>query len=162
MSSEKINIEGINKAELLAALYNKSKPLGLGFYHFRNEDMTKEEAQKEINQRKNLYFDYLHGRCMKIDISQNAVNPWLFERDNGKGVVKQVVESLRLKNKEKSDLDKLNSNESNENPLSEKETDERIKEIENLVNSEETLNEEKIDELLSDLKISQKNENLEK
>ena len=29
-----VDIKGLNKAEVLAALYNNSKPLGLGFLHF--------------------------------------------------------------------------------------------------------------------------------
>jgi hypothetical protein len=43
--SEPINIAGLDKAEVLAALYNSSRQLGMGFMHIRGaEGMTVEEA----------------------------------------------------------------------------------------------------------------------
>jgi len=39
-----INLAEYNKAEVLAALYNCSKPQGLGFLHFNPEPMTRDEA----------------------------------------------------------------------------------------------------------------------
>ena len=42
MNNEKIDISGLDKADVLAALYNNSRPLGLGFLHATPEDMTHE------------------------------------------------------------------------------------------------------------------------
>jgi len=92
--SDSINIQGIDKAELLAALYNGSKPQGLGFLHFASEPMTVEQAQKILDSSP-PYFDYLQGRVMKIDISEDEVSPWGYDRDNGHGAVQQIVDELR-------------------------------------------------------------------
>ena len=39
-----MNIEGLNKAEILKELYNNSRPLGLGILHYDPKPMTIEEA----------------------------------------------------------------------------------------------------------------------
>ena len=40
-----VSIKNLDKAAVLAALYNASKPLGLGFLQFMAEPMDIEEAQ---------------------------------------------------------------------------------------------------------------------
>jgi hypothetical protein len=89
---QEIDISKLNKAEVLAALYNNSKPQGMGFLHFTPEDMTKEEAQKHIDECPS--FDYLKGRVMKVDLSGDSFDPWLYDRDNGEGSAKRVIENL--------------------------------------------------------------------
>ena len=44
-----MNIAGKSKAAILAALYNASKPLGLGFMHYDPTPMTETEAEEIIN-----------------------------------------------------------------------------------------------------------------
>ncbi len=65
--SDTINIEGLDKAELLAALYNNSQPLGLGFLKGLSNSMTLKDANVFIKE-KGLSFDYLNGRVMKINL----------------------------------------------------------------------------------------------
>ena len=84
-----INIEGIDKAVVLAALYNNSKPLGMGMLHFKPEDMTVEEARELLE--KQTYFDYLKGRVMKIDLSGILLDPYLYDRDNGTGAAENAI-----------------------------------------------------------------------
>lgn len=62
-----IDITGINKAEILAALYNNSQPLGMGFLHFTPEKMKTEEAENLLKVTQS--FDYLMGRVMKVNLS---------------------------------------------------------------------------------------------
>lgn len=106
--SESIDISGIDKAELLAALYNRARPQGMGFLHFTPEDMTIEQASKELDRgddstrmfgprsgHRPLAFDYLRGRAMKIDISGDTLNPWGYDRDNGTGMAARIVAGLR-------------------------------------------------------------------
>lgn len=89
-----VNIKGLNKAEVLAALYNNSKPLGLGFLHFDEKDMTVAEAEELLKQT--TYFDYLKGRVMKVDLSSDdGFDEWLYDRDNGNGSAQRVIEKLR-------------------------------------------------------------------
>lgn len=88
-----INIQGLNKAEVLAALYNASRPQGLGFLHFNPTAMTKEEAEKILNNH-SPYFDYLAGRVMKISLASNELDERLYDRDNGPGAALRALEEL--------------------------------------------------------------------
>ena len=53
----KIEILGKEKGAVLAALYNNSKPQGMGFMEYDPTPMTVEEAQELL--KKTTYFDYL-------------------------------------------------------------------------------------------------------
>lgn len=89
-----INIEGLDKAEVLAALYNASMQQGLGFLQPRGAaGMTKEEAAKEL--KINTYFDYLHGRVMKVDLSKDEFFCGAYDRDNGQGAAEAAIAPLR-------------------------------------------------------------------
>ena len=95
MTMTKINIEGIDKAQLLAALWNASQPLGMGFMDPRSGgEMSVEQAQEVINQTPHLYFDYVWGRVMKVNLATLEMDPWLYDRDNGEGSAALVVRSL--------------------------------------------------------------------
>ena len=89
-----ISIQHLNKAAVLAALYNNSKQQGMGFIHTRGrQSMTIEEAQLELNE--NSYFDYLHGRVMKVDLSGNEFEERLYDRDNGDGAAFNAIKDLK-------------------------------------------------------------------
>ena len=94
MATQSISLVGLNKAAVLAALYNASKPQGMGFMHYDPKPMTVGEAQ-QILDGGCTYFDYLKGRVMKVDLSGNEVNPWGYDRDNGQGMVARVIDGLR-------------------------------------------------------------------
>ena len=87
-----IDLTGIDKAKVLAALYNKSKPLGMGYMHYPPEDMTILQAERLLLD--NTYFDYVKGRVMKIDLSGNSLNPRLYDRDNGEGAAERALKHL--------------------------------------------------------------------
>jgi hypothetical protein len=93
MSDEKINIKDLNRADVLAALYNASKPQGMGFMHYDPTPMRREEAEALLKQGKR--FDYLKGRVMKVELSGNEFDPWGYDRDNGPGSAKAALNSLR-------------------------------------------------------------------
>jgi len=107
-----VDISKLNKAAVLAALYNGSKQQGMGFMHVRGgEGMTVEQAQAEIDKclvyalslgvpeselgRESLYFDYLYGRALKIDLSEDDLFTGLYNRDNGQGAAERIIEELR-------------------------------------------------------------------
>lgn len=110
--SDEIDIKGIDKAELLAALYNNSRPMGMGFLQARPGELTIEQAReacgygddstrmlgKNAAGNRELYFDYLHGRPLKSDLSGDTFRPWGYDRDNGgDGTAARIIESLRAK-----------------------------------------------------------------
>jgi hypothetical protein len=109
MMMNDINIEGLDKAELLAALYNGSRPMGMGMFQARPGHMTIEHARECIGvgddsgrmfpnaPRRELYFDYLYGRPLKIDLGGNVLRTGLYNRDNGDGAAERIVEGLRQK-----------------------------------------------------------------
>lgn len=39
-----VNIEGLNKADVLAVLYNAAVPMGMGFLQFDKNSMTREQV----------------------------------------------------------------------------------------------------------------------
>ncbi len=88
-----IDISKIGKAEALRRLYNKSKPQGMGFMHYTPADMTKEQAEAMIQRAGAwLYFDYVQGRVMKVDLSKDEFDPRLYDRDNGPGAAARAIE----------------------------------------------------------------------
>jgi hypothetical protein len=105
MEDGEISIAGLDKAELLAALYNAARTMSWGWLQASDGPMTKEQAQELIDKgkwhdvvessSKKLYFDYVKGRPLKIDISGDVLRTRLYDRDQGDGVAAEVVEKLR-------------------------------------------------------------------
>jgi len=91
--SEKISLEGLDKAVVLAALYNASRPLGMGFMHYNPAPMTTEQARALLEGC--TYFDYLQGRVMKVDLGGDVLDPWLYDRDNGQGAALRAIEAMK-------------------------------------------------------------------
>ena len=88
-----LNIKNVNKADVLAALYNNSKVQGMGFLQANSDPMTKNDAQKLLDSGV-TYFDYLHGKVMKIDISGDELSTGLYDRDNGHGAAENALSGL--------------------------------------------------------------------
>lgn len=84
-----MDISGKDKAKILAALYNGSKSQGMGFIHFDAEPMTVEQAKELLKDQ--TYFDYLQGRVMKIDLSQDELRTDLYNRDIGEGAAEKII-----------------------------------------------------------------------
>ena len=85
-----IDISGIDKAELLAALVNGARPLGMGFIHDDGKAMTKEDAQEWINKGRShdivpfghdhLYFDYVKaGPSKATSAAIRSKNDYMIE-----------------------------------------------------------------------------------
>lgn len=88
-----IDLKGLDKAAVLAALYNASKPQGMGFLHYDPTPMTVEQAQELLERTTD--FDYLMGRVMKINLGGDTLNTWGYDRDNGEGAAAKAIESLQ-------------------------------------------------------------------
>lgn len=98
----RVNISTLDKAELLAALYNRAKPQGLGMLHYDPAPMTVDQAKELLNKRisHELYFDYLAGRVMKIDITSDVMKTRLYNRDNGENAAEKVACALKPSKKD--------------------------------------------------------------
>lgn len=104
--SDIISIKGLDKAAVFAALYNVARPQGAGFLQYDPTPITAEMARKMMelgddtkrdfgHNGGNLYFDYVKGRVMKVDLSRDELDPRLYDRDNGHGSAARAIESLR-------------------------------------------------------------------
>lgn len=92
--SEGIDISKLDKCDVLAALYNASKPQGLGMLHFTPETMTRDQAEKLLAEDRPPYFDYLQGRVMKINLAGDDLDPRLYDRDNGQGAAARAIATI--------------------------------------------------------------------
>ena len=89
-----IDIKGIDKVKILKALYTGAHPQGIGMLHFIDGGLSDEEAKNLL--QKNNYFDYLHGRVMKINLSTDKLDTTLYDIDNGKNAAEQILYSKGL------------------------------------------------------------------
>lgn len=99
-----VDIQGLDKAAVLAALFHASQPRGMGLYHrLCREDLTLPDAQDLIEEQNNtdfgrdfpFRFDHVHGRPLKVDLSGDAFSPSMFDQDNGEGAAARAVQTLR-------------------------------------------------------------------
>jgi hypothetical protein len=94
MRDDEISLQGLDKAEVLAALYNASRPLGLGALDPRaHSSLSVAEARVLLEQR--THFDYLHGRVMKVRLEGDAFFPGLYDRDNGAGAAARAIAGIK-------------------------------------------------------------------
>jgi len=89
-----MNIAGMNKAVILAKLYDSAQPLGLGILHFTPEPMTIEQAQELLDKSSDKYFDYVNGRVMKISLASDELRTDLYNRDNGEGKAEAIIATI--------------------------------------------------------------------
>jgi len=102
-----IDITGLSKASVLAALYNNATPRGMGWMtaimdgRQPFDPMTEEEAEKYIANGGPLDIDYLQGRPLKVDLrNDDGFEEWLYDRDNGKGAAQEAIDSIRRSQKQ--------------------------------------------------------------
>lgn len=88
-----LDLTGLDKAAVLAALYNASQPQGLGLLHYDSTTMTPEEAAPYL--ARSPYVDYLKGRVIKVDLGGDTLDERLYDRDNGTGAAARALASLR-------------------------------------------------------------------
>lgn len=96
--SDTIDTTGLDRADVLSALYNRAlEPArGWGFFDADSHGMDKAEAEAVIGRRRSgdLYFDYLKGRVMQIDVGEDLLDPRLYDRDNGSGAAAEALAPL--------------------------------------------------------------------
>lgn len=91
-----INIDRLPKYKVLQALFNNSKPLGMGFYQSWGEPMSDDEAKTLLQE--DTDFDYVRGRVMKVDLENDIeFDERLYDRNNGEGAAEAVIAELRLR-----------------------------------------------------------------
>jgi hypothetical protein len=101
MSLDTLDISGLDKATLLAALWNNATAPPAWFKHSGPTPsfLSKTEAA-QILATMGYDFDYLKGRILKLNLSADEFHFWLYDRDNGSGMAKRVVDNLRAGGRE--------------------------------------------------------------
>ncbi|GAA2554722.1 hypothetical protein GCM10010423_64870 [Streptomyces levis] len=96
----------ITPAQKLAALYNNACQVGRGVLRERGRDqMTVEQAQELLDQRQGItYFDYCHGREMKVDVDDLNEDGRLYDRAYGEGAYALVMMNLETGGSEQDKL----------------------------------------------------------
>lgn len=94
-----INIAGKSKSAVLRALFNHSRQQGLGFLNREGAaDMTEEDASRIVSELvssgQRLSVDYLRGRVLKVDLTDDTFDPCLYDRDNGSGAAARAIEEI--------------------------------------------------------------------
>lgn len=100
---ETVDITGMDKAKVLAALYNRAQPLGMGHLHYKPGDMSVEQAEEILGRRgqyQRYYYDYLIGRVMKVDIGGDSLAIAAYDRDNGEGAARDALQKAGLLGRE--------------------------------------------------------------
>lgn len=96
-SMDEINIEGIDRASLIAELHNGTSPLGMGWLHAKPA-MTAEQVAEQLGDRltkDEIYLDYFNGRPLKVAIGKTTMTTRLYDRDAGHGRAAEIVTALR-------------------------------------------------------------------
>jgi hypothetical protein len=92
--TDTVSIKGLNKADVLCALYNHARPVGLGFLQVDDKIMDRETAEQILADRTG--FEYLKGRPLKISLAKDDVSPFGYDRDQGgPGTVARLIDRLR-------------------------------------------------------------------
>lgn len=90
----KIDITGVDKAVVLAALYNAAKSQGMGdLESLGRPQMTTSTARGYLDQGQ-TEFDYVHGRILKIEFDGDELDVRLYDRDNGQGAAFKALKHL--------------------------------------------------------------------
>ena len=89
-----ISTKGLTKPQVLVALYNASRPFGMGFVHATPGPLSELEAQLVLKHQ--TYFDYLKGRLLKVDLSKkDYFDEYLYDRDLGPGAAQRAIDAAR-------------------------------------------------------------------
>jgi len=91
-----IDITGLDKAEVLHALYHRSHVQGMGILQ-QIPAYTVADARRDLDEQPGYYFDYLHGRVLKVDLRGDSFDSWLYDRDCGEGAAAEAIDKLRGK-----------------------------------------------------------------
>lgn len=94
-SDDPIDITGLSKAQVLKALHDAAKPLGMGFLQSVQGEMSMDEANDWVAASPRLYFDYVLGRPLKVSLAEDSFSAMLYDRDQGTGQAARAIAALR-------------------------------------------------------------------
>lgn len=93
-----LDISGLSRAAVLAALYNAATVVGLGSLDPRSGDeMTEADAQGHLDKfSPGQKIDYVQGRSIKVIFkADDTFRVLAYDRDNGWGAAEAAIAKLR-------------------------------------------------------------------
>ena len=108
-----VSTEGLTDAEVLLALYNASRVVGMGIFSATSEPLTLEHCEAILEfgtspdygdagqclkpREGGAWIDYLYGKPLKVELNgSGSFDPWGFDRDNGgPGSAQRVIDEAR-------------------------------------------------------------------
>ena len=99
VSSTWVDTSGLDKADVLVALINGAVidgPFAMLFDVSHMPKIRKAEAEHLLETSFDNYFDYVAGRSLKVDLSNDdGFDAYLFDRDHGPGAAEKIIAKLR-------------------------------------------------------------------
>lgn len=91
-----VDIKGLDKAEVLLALWKHSHEQGMSFFGTFTSQPTVEDCRQFL-ESSGGYADYFNGRVIKVDLRGNPdmINEALYDRDCGVGACARAIDSIR-------------------------------------------------------------------
>lgn len=90
MNSDTVDISGLDKVELLHALW-RGQVVANFYGGGMSPSFNIDHAKKAVTG----YIDYFSGRAMKTNLSGNTAEPRLYNRDAGAGAFERIVSEMR-------------------------------------------------------------------
>lgn len=98
-----VDIKGLDKAAVLVVLWYNARMQGKSSSGYKGE-LTLRRAKELIEQHCHtgmkgeeiIYFNYLNGKVIKIDLAPDVIDTCLYDRDNGADAGENAIEKLRL------------------------------------------------------------------
>lgn len=93
-----IEITGCDLIALVKKAYALSRPQGMGFLHFREGELSDEDAQQIVNNPRGIDLDYVHGRAVKFWVQKEGdrlfvQNSWY---DHSDSQLRELLQSVGI------------------------------------------------------------------
>jgi len=88
-----LDIKGMDKAKILAELYNAANSIDIDIIKHDATTMSIEEAKELLKKQK--YFNVINGRILKVDLRSDILDTYLYDRNNGKGSGYKVWKKIK-------------------------------------------------------------------
>jgi hypothetical protein len=91
-----INIQGLDKREVLKALFDAAIPKGNGWRKYDRTPMRLANAGTLLKkaEQNNTIITVITGRQLHVDLSGNEFDPTLYNQHNGEGAAEKALEPL--------------------------------------------------------------------
>ncbi len=88
-----VSIKNLDKAVVLAALYNAAKPI-YEYMRVKPETMSPEEARLFLKNKTVVFGEFI-GRILKIKLDTDVIHTEGYDAANGAGKARQAIEQAR-------------------------------------------------------------------